>query len=259
MLFSVKRLLFFLCFVLGVLTLPTLAKRATQGFRIAKMQIQFPYHPEWQTPIQAEVIPILEQRFHYLGKGAQSYVFESADQKYVIKLFRYDHPQSEEKITLLMNACKMAYDRMREETGLVYIHLNPTKKALPVLHCKDALGRSYRLSLDNYRFALQKKASDFRKTLLEAKGDPKQMKERIDAFLQLLQVRTQRGIVNTDPNLSRNFGFLGDRAIELDFGNYRDCPTLNQKAEMERHAHRLRRWLKKNAPEWVAYLDAEKR
>jgi hypothetical protein len=203
------------------------------------------------------VLAILDQPFHYIDKGSQSYVFESRDGKYVIKFFRFDYPETTLKVLTLFNACKIAYDQLREETGLIYLHLNLTQEGLPILLCKDAIGRKYRFPLDQYRFAIQKKAKSFRLTLQEARNDPVLMKKRMDQFLDLLRSRTAKGIFNTDPTLSRNFGFLDDRAIEIDFGNYRPTSTHNEISEMLRYTERLRRWLSTEAPEWVAYLDEQ--
>ncbi len=247
-----RRILFFLFFVSAMLSLPALAKRATYGFRVAKIQFDFPADPQWDTPLFPEISAILKQPFRFLGKGAQSYVFESADQRYVIKLFR---SSSQEKVADLFAACKLAFDHLREETGLVYIHLNPTSLQLPTLFCRDAIGRSYRLPLDPLRFAVQKKATPFQSTLVKARQKPRQMEARIDAFLSLLRARAAKGIYNRDPNLNRNFGFLEEGAIEFDFGQFRYDPSLNQKEEISRFAKRLRRWLAKHDPEWVAYLD----
>lgn len=254
-LFNMKRVLCFLLFVSAMLSLPAYAKRLTHGFRIAKMYLDFPHHPEWEIEPNPEMSAILKQPFYFLGKGAQSYVFESGDGLYVVKLFRYDQPFVESKVIHLFNACKIAYDQLREETGLIYIHLNPTPMNLPVLHCKDAIGRSYKFSLDQCRFAVQKKAKAFRLTLEEAYQNPIEMKKRLDEFIALLQMRTAKGIINADSNLSRNFGFLEDRAIEFDFGNYRISSDLNQMAEIKRYTSKLRFWLKRYAPEWTSYLD----
>lgn len=250
-----RRIFLFVLLVCVALSLPGFAKRLTQGFRIAKMQLEFPFHPEWEIHPDPAVHSILKQPFYFIGKGAQSYVFESKDRQYVVKLFRYDHPCCKSKILHLFNACKMAYDCLRKETGLIYIHLNPTPMDLPTLRCKDAVGRSYKIDLNQTRFALQKRAEDFQVTLKKASQDPPEMKKRLDQFVDLLQDRTAKNILNSDPSLSRNFGFLEDRAIEFDFGNYRYSADLNSRLEIDRYALKLRRWLSLNAPEWVAYLD----
>lgn len=240
-----------------MLSLPGIAKRLTYGFRLAKMNLDFPHHPEWEVTPKPEINGILQQPFRFLGKGAQCYVFESNDGKYVIKLFRYNQPSTVDKILTLFNACKIAYDFLPHETGLIYLHLNPTPMHLPVLKCKDAVGRSYRFPLDRCRFALQVKAESFRSALQTAKMNPVEMQRRIDQFLSLLQARAAKGIINTDPNLSRNFGFLEDRAIEFDFGNYRLNMDLDRRLEVMRYTSKLRRWLTKQAPEWVDYLDKQ--
>ena len=49
----------------------------------------------------------------------------------------------------------------------------------------------------------------------------------------------------------RNFGFLEDRAVEIDFGNYIARPEFREQlpeAQLERYARHLRAWLEKNAP-----------
>ena len=250
-----RRFLLLLLFVTTLLSIPSLAKRFTFGFRLAKMELDFPHHPEWEGEACPELDSILDQPFHFIGKGAQSYVFASKDEKHVVKLFRYDHPSLDSKIVLLFDACKMAYDSLKEETGLVYIHLNPTSIGLPTLQCKDPVGRNVTFPLDRYRFVIQKKAIPFRAALKEAKQNPAEMKKRLDQFLNLLAARTSQGILNTDPNLSRNFGFLEGRAIEFDCGNYQKPPHLDRVAEMKRYTCKLRHWLKKHAPEWLPYLD----
>jgi hypothetical protein len=248
-----RRALFFCFFVALMLSLPVFAQKMTRGFRIAKLYLDFPHQPKWEVAPNPVVHTLLQQCYTFIGKGSQSYVFASADGHYVIKLFRFDHPATD--VESLFDACKMAYDCLREETGLVYIHLNPTREQLPILHCQDALGRLYELKLDDYRFVVQKRGEPFQSALLSVRSDPAQMQKRIDQFLALLQTRTAKEIFNSDPSLSRNFGFLNDRAIELDFGNYRYRPGLERSAEVRRYSAKFRLWLERNAPEWVSYLD----
>jgi len=272
---------FFLFLLAGcMLFLPVCAKRWTQGFRIAKIQLDLPFHPEWEVAKIDHLDQILSQPYSYLSKGAQCYVFVSQDGQYVLKLFRFDphlnplrsffrtvfkkkkiRTPFEAKVLRVFNACKLAFEMAPEETGLIYIHLNPTSDKLPPLLCKDPIGRSCRIPLESARFALQKRAQPFRKTFLDAikSGDPAQVETRIDEFLALLRSRTGKGIGNSDPNLSRNFGFLEDQAVEFDFGNYSYSPAMlqpaSQRREIEHYANRLRRWLKRTAPEWIPYLD----
>ncbi|EKE08695.1 MAG: hypothetical protein ACD_17C00043G0003 [uncultured bacterium] len=276
-------------FVVLMLLVPAFMKRMTKGFRVAALRLEFPHHPEWEVALDPEVLAILDQPFFYMDKGSQCYVFESSDGKHVLKFFRYDQPASDipnvirtlllgpgqspgtewqssssflnhvrcDKALHLFNACKAAYDHLREETALIYIHLNPNFVGLPALFCKDPIGRSLFFDLNQCRFAIQKKVMSFHASLEEAKKDPLLMQRRIDQFIDLLIVRTDKGILNSDPSLSRNFGFLENRAIELDFGNYRPTGgSIDAAAEIQRYTKKMKKWLLQNAPEYVDYLDA---
>lgn len=249
--------------------MPVAFKRFTCGFKIAKLRLEVPFQPDWAVPSvvsKEEIDSILSQPYSYLDRGAQCYVFGSEDEKYVIKLFRFDrtlvHKKREkkpaflQKIDHVFSACVLAYEVAREETGLVFLHLNLTNGQLPVLYAKGPIGQLLKIPLDEYRFAIQKRVRPFGSALLTAyhSSDENEMKRLIDSFVALIASRSAKGIRNTDPSVSRNFGFLGDRAIEIDFGNYTKN-GVSQEWEIARYTHRLRSWLSDNAPEWVTYLD----
>lgn len=252
-----RRFFLFGAFTTAMLLLPAFAKHLTDGFRVIKMRVDFPNYPEWEFPFDPDLRSLLDQPFYYINKGSQCYVFESLDKQYVIKFFRYNDPESELKVFTLFNAARIAYEQLRSETGLIFIHLNRTKMDLPTIHCKDALGRSYRFKLDNYRFAIQKRAMPFQPTMQTALKDPLLIQKRLDQFVDLLFARTAKGVFNADPSLSRNFGFLEDRAIEIDFGCFRPAAVHSKEFEIERYAGKLRQWLKTEAPDWVDYLDTQ--
>ncbi len=275
---TLKRILFFSVFVSLLLLLPLAFKKATDGFRLAKIQLDYPYVPEWDA--EGEAGQILNQPFFYLGKGAQSYVFESKDGKHVIKVFRYDQMKNpvrmlfrshfgkkkrkstaDAKIRRVFNACKIAYEEAREETGLELIHLNITEGKFPIIRVRDALGRPYKIALDRIRFAVQKKAEPFRKTLRASlkSGDRDRIKSEIDSFFSLLEARIAKGIYNSDPTVSRNFGFVDGKAVEFDFGNYFHGPITKEAREKQicKFAARLKRWLERNSPEWADYVEAK--
>jgi len=262
------RILFFFSFVGGTCLLPVAFKRYTCGFKLGKMQIQIPHRGDWEVQQNSEVLSqILSQPFSYLDRGAQCYVFESADGQYVIKLFRYDRTWKEhskkiskelkKKIEKLFRACVLAYSRAPEETGIVFLHLNLTKNTLPRLTARGPTGNTFTLNLDNYRFAVQKKVKPFKEVFLKAyeRQDKEAIKSHIDAYLDLIHARAKKGIRNSDPAISRNIGFLEGKAYELDFGNYSEN-TSTSAWEVARYTQRLRTWLLDYAPEWVSYLDA---
>lgn len=236
-----KKGIFLFVLVFTALSLPAMAKRITSGFRIAKLLVDVPSHvpsltSDWD-------LSLLNQDFFFLGKGAQSFAF--ASKEYVIKFFRSDHGKIEE----LFQSCLLAYEHLPQETGLLYLHLHKTENVLPTIVCKDAVGRKWTMDLNRYSFAVQKKGSDFQQTLLQA--GPDELKQRVQEFVQLIRTRASKKIANADSNLCRNFGFLEQGAIELDFGNYRYSPDLDEKKETQKFVKKLKKWCEKNAPDYV--------
>src|SRR5579872_1944076 len=68
----------------------------TAGFALEKISSILTPRPEWEiTPLSPqkidEIRKLLAQPFTYLNKGAQAYVFESQDKRYVLKFFRHSH------------------------------------------------------------------------------------------------------------------------------------------------------------------------
>lgn len=260
---------FFLCFLFVSLSclLPVSFKRVSCGFKLAKMHFNTPYQADLEVPSylsNEEIQAILSQPFTYLNRGAQSYVFASEDGKYVIKFFRHHGSFSStkkhkaltlQKIQRLFSASILAYTKAREETGVIALHLNTTKNQFPHLKAKGPIGQHLSLDLDSYLFVIQKRVGSFRESLLDAyhSSDKTVMARHIDSFVNLLHSRTSKGIRNADSSLCRNFGFLNGGALEIDFGNYlEETPS---KKDLFIFAKKMRKWLSKNAPEWVPYLD----
>ncbi|MBI5272734.1 MAG: hypothetical protein HY861_01980 [Chlamydiia bacterium] len=274
--------LYLVCFIVLSLSIPASFKRLTQGFRIAKMHDEIPYESVWETksPLsQQEVVSILDQPFTYLNKGAQCYAFLSEDGHYVLKLFRFDRhqnlirnwvgaclnkpseqPAPLEKRKQFFYAAKLAQERAAEETATLYLHLNCTEGQLPLLSARAPLGQRLSLPLDHYRFVIQKKAVLLEEAFLEAR-EKGVLPKRLEALFTLLMHRIDKGIGNRDSNLWRNFGMIGDRAVEFDFGCYGLRPDFDQKEarvrEFTRYMHPLRIWLQKNAPECLSLCDAQ--
>ena len=143
--------------------------RLTDGFTVGNITSNFSYNSKWDTrPLTAEeqntIDGILSQPFSYLGKGCQSYVFQSQDGLYVLKFFKFQRyrikpwvvafsfiPAVEKhiekrlehkkaKIERFLTSWRIAFDDLQNETGIVYVHLNKTDflKKLPNLKIKWA-------------------------------------------------------------------------------------------------------------------------
>ncbi len=188
---------------------------------------------------------ILEQRFHYLGKGAHCYAFVSEDNNYVIKFHRYashmrifpwlNHPFSyrfdsrRKKIKeynlkkLDYNLCnyKNSFEQLKEETGLVFLHINRSNSLHRTVRLVDKTQAEYQIPLDDVTFILQHKANLIYPTLdaLYSASRFEEGKQIVSSIIQLMVSCCQKGFVDEDPVLRKNYGLLGLKAIHIDVGD----------------------------------------
>lgn len=223
----------------------------------------------WPTVLPDEqILSILNQPFFYLSRGNQSFVFLSQDRSYVLKIFRYKRTQfplvqkSQDcfayftrrtpreplipKLTKTFEATHLAYSKAPQYTQILFHHLNPTQNLFPVVTLYTP--RAYQIPLDRYAFVIQKKITPFKQALQEAKHNSLHMHQMLTSLIFLLENRPSLKIKNTDPNLTSNFGFIGQEAVEMDFGNYEE--GLQTQEEINAYKNKLLVWLKKNAPEY---------
>jgi hypothetical protein len=259
----IRKIFLFLLIASTPFWVPSAYRRTTHAFRPAKCLVAWPHQTEWDVKASEEIVSILKQPFHYLAKGGQSYVFESEDHAYVLKLFRYDtcrFPQGKkwaasvskwmgkkprhyipyaERLTQTFNACMLSYRLAPKQTGLLYVHLNP-KEGLPILTIRDRLGRRHLIDPAQYRFALQKKAEPFLPSF------KKHGEDFIASYRELLKELACLGIVNMDPKLENNFGYLEGRAIVIDFGKLSYAPEKieSQTAFFE---EKLSKWMQRHS------------
>lgn len=248
--------------------LPSAYRRSFHPFRPAKCQIHWPYVEEWETPALTDpkILSSLEKPFTYLSKGGQSFVFLSKDKKYVLKIFHYDlcrmrqgselvskvrrwfglsHRRpihTPEKIQKTFEACSLAFHFARDQTGLVYIHLNP-KQGLPKFTLIDCFGRKHFVDPAQIRFALQKKAEPFLPAFYKM---PKE--DLFSSFHVLMQEMNDRGILNNDSRLNGNFGILEGKVVAIDFASFIHAPdlTLERTCFFEK---KLQKWVDKHVAE----------
>ncbi len=286
-----KPLIFILGLAFALILYCYAEDQLSDGFSINKIIYpQFPSQKKWDISSQtleeqAFLRIILEQRFKYLGKGSQCYAFLSEDGKYVLKLVKYKHlklpyfyeqcplpsmlePYRQKKIQkraqrlhATFDSYKIAYESLKEETGIIYLHINPTKHLKTYLLIEDRLGREYRIYLDEMQFLIQHKADLIFPTLcnLMESGKGLLAKQKLDQILDLFLSRCQKGIIDDDPTLNKNSGFALDRAIHIDTGRFRREELIKNKnfykAHIIRSTLKLRHWLKDNYPELEDYFE----
>lgn len=263
--------------------------RLTGGFTLANITYNLPYDARWDTlPLSEEekgqVRQILGQKFTYLGKGCQSYVFKSEDDRYVIKFFKYqrfrpqawlDHvtfvpgmtayrqdkiEKKRSKLEGVFTSWKIAYEQLRPETGVLYIHLNKTGNLNQTVRLYDKMGFEHILNLDDYEFMLQKKANLLCPTLeaLASEGKMNEAQALIDRLLQLIVSEYKRGYADNDHALMQNTGVYDTHPIHIDVGQFvrnrkiQNTSVANQ--ELFNKTWKFQRWLDKEIPHLGTHL-----
>ncbi len=254
---------------------------------------QIPARSEWEMSSMhledlAKVDLLLSQPFIYLGEGGQAYVFSSADQQYVLKLFKFRRlrpsvsvrmlpdvypfksyrdkhiAKRQNKLMTAFNGHKLAYDRHRQESGLIFVQLNPTSSS-KVISVSDKKNRTKTIKLDNVSYVIQKKGEMLSRelsTLLQQDklADAKQL---IDQVFQLYLSEYRKGIYDLDYGVMHNIGSVEGIIFHLDVGKLTADERIKQPEFYQGHliktAVKLQAWIHQHypaySPELTQYIE----
>ncbi|WP_052436051.1 hypothetical protein [Neochlamydia sp. EPS4] len=288
-----KYLKFFILFSLFIICAYSAGRlyyALTGGFTIGNISSNLSYNEKWVTPPlssseKEDLHQILSQKFRYLGKGCQSYVFASEDGLYVLKFIKYQRfrPQAwldyfasipfvnryrlakiekkHNKLNMLFTSWKIAYEHLKPETGLVYVHLNKSHDLKKSLTIYDKLGFAHQLNMDEMEFLLQKRATMLCSTInnFVTNNQVDEAKKLIDNLLKMILSEYQRGYADNDHALMQNTGAIGTAPFHIDVGQFVvnlniSDPTV-YKQELFSKTFKFRLWLAKHHPELKTYLD----
>lgn len=213
-----------------------------------------PPNPKWTTQDPAPT-SILSQKFTFLGEGAQAIAFQSDDKKYVLKVFKMRRftPSLIDQLCphvvrrrlrnlhWVFNGYKNAYQDLRQDTGLVWIHLAKTTTLHQTLTLVDQEGKEYHLDADKTEFVIQERAELIFDYLsrLRKEGKTAEMERAITSIYALVERRIAKGYADRDKAVSNNYGFVGDRPIQLDIGRLYLGSKPGQLEHIER---RIEQW-----------------
>lgn len=245
---------------------------ATKGFTYRR--IQGPVHRQLEI-WNSEADIALSQRYHYIGRGRQCFAFESEDGKYVLKLPRTDiyqiplwlrflplksareklHTAQAKQEAFILESFRIAYENLREETGVIALHIGRTEPKGKHLTIYNALGSKFQLPAERTTFVLQYKHPILMKAFLAAlkKEDRKEAMRILDAFIEVVVDRGKKGIWNRDESFLRNYGFDGQKAFQIDVGSF--YYKANGDASIHDTMHPVRTWLRKIDPEMLQFFD----
>ncbi|HSX11972.1 MAG TPA: hypothetical protein VLF61_00585 [Rhabdochlamydiaceae bacterium] len=249
-------------FVLLICLLPFLYKfceRQTDGFRVARILTSSSGTQIGVTP--QELPTLLGQKFYYLASGGQAWVFVSEDQQYVLKFFKTYKRKA--KSSRDFASCQLAYDKLKEECGLLYLHLHATSHLNLSVTLVDKLHIEHPIALDQTAFLVQKKAVllyDHIEQTMRA-GNLEGAKQALSAACQLIRTRSEKGIFDEDARIHCNLGFIGAKAILIDTGRLKEDARRKEPAVMQKDlkkiTHKLKLWLELHYPELVPHLEQE--
>jgi len=239
--------------------------RQTDGFALVNIQSPLIYDERWAVDNNCNLADLVTGPFHYLSCGAQSYVFKSCDDRYVLKFFKHQHmrippwieplwlPRPIDRVRTrklekkqkvrdqAFESLSIAFKELKEETGLCYLHLNKTSDLDQVVTLVDKLGIPHEISLDEYEFVIQKKGELAYDYLKDHQGV-----EPLKELVHLAVNRCKKGINDKDPDFATNFGFIQGRPIQIDTGRFSYRGNVEIEAvfsEMIRITRPLKAWL----------------
>lgn len=262
----------------------------TDDFRISNITYEVPYNSSWEVSLKSKeekdhLNEILQQKFYYIGKGAQSYAFASEDGNYVLKFIKFKHlkpsfwvetfsflpqvekyraKQSKRKNKLLnsvFDGYHLAFERHKEESGLIFVHLNMTMGQYSSVTLIDKLGLKRTIPLDQIVFFVQEKVKTTRIVFdqLLKEGNLPLAKQRIGQIFSLYGQEYKKGIYDRDHGIMHNTGFAGERPIHLDVGKLTEDPRMKEtkfaKEDFEKVLVRFNAWIKNNYPQYYNELS----
>jgi hypothetical protein len=265
-----------------------LSHHATKGFCLSKVRSNLLEETSLASVEEKDkqfLAELFGQKFRFLGRGLQSFVFESEDGKYVLKLFNNRYPRNvrlfswlsrlplvgdwaEERagyfakqLTKTFQSYEIAFEEMQEKTGLSYIHLKPTEALPNKLVILDPLNIAHEINPNEFGFLIQKKATlvyPALKTYLKS-NDLEGTKQALASLIDLFFWKWEQGIADNDPLIRTNYGFIEGKALQIDVGPLSKQAILpqEQKAQIQKISSSLRHWLTENAPELTTFLDQE--
>lgn len=260
----------------------------TDGFSLANITYTKPYNPRWESALDPIIVEdALSQTYRYLGKGHQSFVFESADGRFVVKFLkchlveikpwlawlplpafaeRWRHSRREAKkkrLEGIFTGWKIAFEQLPAETGVLAVHMNATNSLQKHLSVVNKAGWAYQVNLDQTAFLVQKKVDMLIPTLeqLMQKNSSEEAKSLLASLISLYAKMCSSGISDQDPQIMRNTGVLAGQPILIDVGRFKSNPEVKKwnacKAEIVKKTALFRKWLGVHYPDLVSYFEQQ--
>lgn len=260
-----------------------LSQKATDSFTISSISSSRPYNEAFATsePRKEELEKALDQKYTYFRRGGQAFVFLSEDGEYVIKflkqrmfrpswllnhlplprLFRDKRNWKRlDKLKRDFKSYKFAFEELHDQTGMLYLHLNPTTHLQKKLSITDRLNISHQINLDQFDFIVQKRAKEvnhYIETLMN-QNRIQEAKKAIKDLIALIPLSEKKGYRDRDPDIQTNCGFIGDQAVKIDVGRFLKKDQRYTKTQLENILEPFETWIKERHPTLLSYFQEVK-
>jgi len=274
--------LFFFCFSLFI-GIDRFARRKKHHFSLASIAAaKDPKQSLVNVEQEKKVEELFNQPFFFFGKSHHAYLFLSEDHKYILKFLKNHHqtPKSalaylplsfnphyqdykhkKEELMHTFAAYQTAFTELRDETGLVYMHLYPTHRLNKKITLYEKNGKMLIVDLDKTCFYLQKRAQLIypRISELMRNDDIQTAQTIISSVFNLIEDLRKKGVIDHDLALYKNFGIIDDKAVQLAIGKLHidRSRSVCNKDEIIHMMDPFRRWIQKNYPLLLTHFDAE--
>lgn len=283
---TLKKISTILLAIASLFCLERFCHKQTDGFKIRNLRIA-PTSHQTSLPTEKElkiVKEILSQPLTYIGRGGQCYAFTTKDNLHVVKLLKYNnnYPRiwfrlfpfpfglesyrqnklttKQKKLAGEYKSYEIAFSNLKEETGIVFFHLEKTPIDLGTIEIQDKLRICHKLPANKYQFYIQKKGTPLypgiEKMLQE--GNLFSAKKAITELVSFLVKRCEKKITDGDDGIWRNFAFQNNHPFQIDIGQFSYRETLANKEEYKKDLLFFTKdfylWLSKTSPELAQHL-----
>lgn len=181
---------------------------------------------------------LFSQDFYYQGQGCSTVAFRSADDKFVLKLFKFRDAKTGDEIGKRLLGYQLAMKFNRENTGMIYYHLHQTKHLNTDLRLFEKIERAGQvvfepipsINPDDYIFVIQEKAKNLGSLISEdvRKRNGEKLRMHLRGVFALYHEDYKKGFLDIDPKFIYNTGYIDDRPIRYDLSHLRHTEELNR-------------------------------
>lgn len=261
-----------------------------KGFHRNKAVLCCKTPPSWSSPIYSReqndffLDKVVSQVYYYLTSGSLCYAFVSEDRRYVIKFFKVQNLTTENasfwsSFTMkndknrFMDACFFverifsnyidAFQHLKEETGLIYVHLNKTEDLKKKVLVVDSKGKQHFIDLDQTEFLVQRKAELIYEQLTKLCKFKKTKKAQkiIRSFFELVASRCAKGFSSSDLSLKHHFGVCEGKVIQINCSKLTKDDSAqypyNFKREVLQIADSFNQWAQTDNPDLCVMIQEE--